>query len=187
MSVRTTKNGGAKEHSAAKEQQTEQQIKPLFSTLSFCLRDWRYRLAPSALNQMSFSKVLSAYSPHPFGNLRVLLLRQQIRSRTRTFLQASSKNSYFFDIILQYPTFCKGISTKISHFGQKQRISQKRKLPSQPPLCELYAFQSPQRSSARGLITYSLSSKQIRSSPPPSSAFGSSLSAFTGKRSVTKR
>ena len=33
------------------------------------------RFAPSALNLMRFSKALSAYSPHPFGHLRVLLLR----------------------------------------------------------------------------------------------------------------
>ena len=36
------------------------------------------RFAPSAPNSMGFSKVLSTYSPHPCGLLRVLLLRQRI-------------------------------------------------------------------------------------------------------------
>ena len=137
MSVRTTKNGGAKEHSAAKEQQTEQQIKPLFSTLSFCLRDWRYRLAPSALNQMSFSKVLSAYSPHPFGNLRVLLLRQQIRSRTRTFLQASSKNSYFSILYYSIRHFARAYQPKF-HISVKNSAFHKRENCPHSPHCANY-------------------------------------------------
>ena len=37
-------------------------------TLSFCLRDLAHRLAPSAPNQMGFSKVLSVYSLHPVGD-----------------------------------------------------------------------------------------------------------------------
>ena len=39
----------------------------------------RLRFAPSAPNQMGFSKVLSACSPHPYGHLRALLLRLRLQ------------------------------------------------------------------------------------------------------------
>ena len=59
------------------------------STLSFCLRDLaKTRLAPSALNLMRFSKVMSAYSPHP--------------KRTPESVTSSVANAFPASVIHQY-------------------------------------------------------------------------------------
>ena len=71
--------------------------------MSFCLRDSRLRVAPSAPNSMGFSKVLSAYSPHPFGLLRVLLLRQRIAISCKR----RTEILFISDIIAEPPGICK--------------------------------------------------------------------------------
>ena len=63
-------------------------------SLSFCLRDWRSfgkdRVAPSAPEWSSFSRVTSTHSPRPrAGRLRVLLLRQAGFPFSAVFLRAS--------------------------------------------------------------------------------------------------
>ena len=69
--------GGSRCHAIRKKQ------RPLTGQVSFVLlpeRLARGRFAPSAPNSMGFSKVLSAYSPHPDGgHLRALLLRLQMQ------------------------------------------------------------------------------------------------------------